>query len=383
MTRFELKKVFSKGSSKIALLLTLVFLLYMIGNANYLLWISEDNTELTGKQAAEKLRQAEQEWYGPLTEEKIAAVLTQGWTQGNRGIRILLARAFGGLDNTDSTVVDSLGPEDAGSFYDRRISSLKEWLEAQGDWYTDGEKEFLTGQYEALETPLDYEYAKGWSQLFSAASSVQMFLVLVIGFLVAGIFSEEYRTGASSIFFSSALGRGRAVRAKLRAGFLLITAVYWLSFALFSAGVLLELGAQGFDCGIQISSQGWKSFYNITFLQEYLLIAGAGYLGCLSVDSLSMLVSARTKSTVVSVILPFAALFSPAVVRIVNSPLAEKIEGLMPYQLTQMNSVIREFYLYPLFGKYVGGAWVLLILYAVLSGALQPAIYLIYRGQKE
>lgn len=379
MVRFELKKIFVKMSSKIALLLLLIFVAYSVSNANYLVWINQDNTELTGKAAAKKLREAENEWYGPLTVEKIEDVISQGWTQGNRGIRTLLTRAFGGLNSTDSTIVDTLSAADAADFYSKRVSSLKEWLREQGNWYTEQEKEFLVTQYEKMKIPLDYEYSKGWTQIFSTVSNLQMFLVLIIGFLVAGMFSEEYRTGANSIFFSSVLGRGKASRAKVKAGFLLITVVYWLTFAVFSIAVLLELGADGSDCMIQISSQGWKSIYNITFFQEYLLIAVGGYIGCLFVDSLAMLVSAKTKSTVVSVIVPFVVLFAPAVIKLGNSRLAEKVDGLMPYQLVQMNFTICEFYTYEIFGKIVGAVGILLILYAIAAVILHWGIYMVFR----
>ncbi len=368
MVRFELKKVVSKMSSKVALLLLLVFTIYMLSNANYLVWIEEDTqTELTGKAAAQKLREAEQEWAGPLTEEKLAEVISQGWSQGNRGIRFLLAMAFGEIYKPDFMIVGTLSEEDAGSFYENRTKSLREWLAAQGSWYTEEEKDFLTAQYEAVETPLVYDYTEGWTKLASTLPNVQMLLVLVIGFLVAGIFSEEYRTGASAVFFSAALGRDKAVRAKLKAGLLLITVVYWLTIAGFTAGVLLELGVGGAGCRIQTSIQGWTSFYNITFLQEYMLIAVGGYIGCLFMDSLAMLVSAKTKSTVVAVIVPFAVLFAPAVIKVMESPLAEKVEGLMPYQLVQMNSVIREFYIYKIPGRIVGAAGILLVVYLVLA----------------
>ncbi|MDD2959975.1 MAG: ABC transporter permease [Lachnospiraceae bacterium] len=379
MARFEFKKIFAKMSSKIALLLLLIFVAYSVCNANYLVWINEDDTELTGKTAAKKLREAENEWYGLLTDKKIEDVISQGWSQGNRGIRTLLTRAFGGLNNTDSTIVDTLSAEDAADFYSKRVSSLKEWIRAQGNWYTEQEKEFLVTQYEKMKIPLDYEYAKGWTQMFSAVSNLQMFLVLVIGFLVAGIFSEEYRTGACSIFFSTALGRGKAIRAKVKAGFFLITVVYWSTFVTFSIAVLLELGAGGSNCMIQISSQGWKSIYNITFFQEYLLIAAGGYIGCLFVDSLAMLVSAKSKSTVVSVIVPFVVLFAPSVIKIGNSRLAEKVDGLMPYQLVQMNSAICEFYLYEIFGKVVGAVGSLFILYAAVAAVLHWGIYMVFR----
>ena len=162
MVRFELKKVVSKMSSKVALLLLLVFTIYMLSNANYLVWIEEDTqTELTGKAAAQKLREAEQEWAGPLTEEKLAEVISQGWSQGNRGIRFLLAMAFGEIYKPDFMIVGTLSEEDAGSFYENRTKSLREWLAAQGSWYTEEEKDFLTAQYEAVETPLVYDYTVG------------------------------------------------------------------------------------------------------------------------------------------------------------------------------------------------------------------------------
>ncbi|MBS5216157.1 MAG: ABC transporter permease subunit [Clostridiales bacterium] len=379
---FELKKIFSKTSSKVALLFLFGFMIYLISIANSVVWLNEDGTELTGKAAAKKIREAEQKWYGPLTEEKIADVITQNWDQGNREIRTLIAKAFGGLDTIDTMIVDTLTADDAANFYKNRINSVKNWLEEQEDWYTQEEKTFITEQYKDMEVPLNYEYTKGWTKLFPAVSNLQTFLVFVIGFLVAGIFSEEYRTGSYSIYFSSAHGRGKAITAKIKAGFFLITAVYWISFLLFSFLVLNQLGFGGGDSQIQTSMIGWGSFYNITFKQEYFMIAAGGYIGCLFIDSLAMLVSAKTKSTVVSVIVPFAVIFAPSVIGVINTPLAEKINGLMPYQLIQMNSVISEFYLYKIMGQFIKGAGILLILYMISFIALQPVTYLIFKRGK-
>ena len=379
---FELKKIFSKTSSKVALLFLFGFMIYLISIANSVVWLNEDGTELTGKAAAKKIREAEQKWYGPLTEEKIADVITQNWDQGNREIRTLIAKAFGGLDTIDTMIVDTLTADDAANFYKNRINSVKNWLEEQEDWYTQEEKTFITEQYKDMEVPLNYKYTKGWTKLFPAVSNLQTFLVFVIGFLVAGIFSEEYRTGSYSIYFSSAHGRGKAITAKIKAGFFLITAVYWISFLLFSFLVLNQLGFGGGDSQIQTSMIGWGSFYNITFKQEYFMIAAGGYIGCLFIDSLAMLVSAKTKSTVVSVIVPFAVIFAPSVIGVINTPLAEKINGLMPYQLIQMNSVISEFYLYKIMGQFIKGAGILLILYMISFIALQPVTYLIFKRGK-
>lgn len=380
MVRFELKKVFSKMSSKIALLLlAALFAMTVYYAISEVVWLGENEEEVSGAAAAGLIREAGQEWYGPLTEEKIADVITDGWSFGNSGIRLMMIWAYGGMQSFDSTVLETLTAEDAADFYGNRVARLKEWLEDMGDWYTEGEKAFLTEQYEEMETPLDYEYAEGWETLFPKASSLQMFILLVTGFLTAGIFSEEYRTGADAVFFSAAYGRGKAIRAKLKAGFWLITLVYWITFGAFTAVVLLTLGSGGAGCMIQINIIGWKSFYNITFFQEYLLMAAGGYIGCLFTGTVAMLVSAKTKSAVPAVVTPFVLLFAPAIVKVAASPLAEKAEGLMPYQLVQINSALCEFYLYKFGGRIIGSVGILLVLYGILTVILQPGIYLVFQ----
>ena len=45
-----------------------------------------------------------------------------------------------------------------------------------------------------------------------------LILALVIGFLVSGIFSDEFQTKADAIFFSARLGRNKGVLSKIVAG---------------------------------------------------------------------------------------------------------------------------------------------------------------------
>ena len=50
---------------------------------------------------------------------------------------------------------------------------------------------------------------------------------ILMAFLVAGIFANESRWKTDSVYFSTEQGRKRGVIAKLSAGFLLTTVVYW------------------------------------------------------------------------------------------------------------------------------------------------------------
>lgn len=55
-------------------------------------------------------------------------------------------------------------------------------------------------KYKELKTPFYYEYMDGWAALLQNISTFILMLALVIGFLVSGIFSDEFQTKADSIF---------------------------------------------------------------------------------------------------------------------------------------------------------------------------------------
>lgn len=85
-------------------------------------------------------------------------------------------------------------------------------------------------------------------------------------------------------------------------------------------------------------------FMSLTYWQEYLLILVGGYLGSIFILLFTMFISAKTKSSVVGVIVPFVLIFLPT------------------------------------FLSGIGGAvGILLVIYVVLSVLLCPAVYQIYR----
>ena len=167
--------------------------------------------------------------------------------------------------------------------------------------------------------------------------------------------------------------------AKLVAGLAIVTGLYWLVMLLYSAIVLGILGISGADCMIQISLGGWKSFYNITFLQRHLLILFGGYIAILFVILVTMLVSAKTKSAVLSVMVPFILLFIPAFLSGGDSHILNQILMVLPDQLMQLGKPLKTFSLVELGGRVTGVLNVLFPVYAVLSVILWPVVYQVYR----
>ena len=300
-------------------------------------------------------------------------------TQGYSDIREMINRAFCEFQEYNYYRANSVTQEEIASFYDRRVLNLTEWLysDSQMNYYSEEEKQFLIAQYEELETPFYYEYADGWEALLEYSTTIIMLVVLVSGFFVSGIFSDEKQLKADSIFFSTVLGRNRAISAKIKAGFIVVTAIYWITMFLFSGIVLAVLGSGGGNCAIQNGFANWKSFYNITYLQAYLLTVLSGYLGNLFILFLSMCASAKTHSKALAVTIAFILLFIPSFLS--GLSILSEILGLLPDQLLQIPMAIKTFNLYQFGNKVVGAVPIIMIVYTVLFLFLLPVLYNVYR----
>ena len=402
MLRYELKNIFGRTGGKIALIVLAIGLAVICYSATLQVSYTDENGDShTGPTAARDLRDAKNEWAGPIDQAMITRAIDVNQqiissedynstdiqrqnaayhdTQGYATIRSLIAQTYGGFNEYDYYRLDTLTPDEAGELYDLRVQNLKEWLARPDITFSPAEKDFLVSQYEAMDTPLYYEYNDGWETLIYYAPTLVLFLLFVIIFLVSGIFPSEHRLKANAIFFSAKLGRNKAVRAKLLSGLVTTTVIYWAAIAIYTVVGLALLGADGAGGAFQLIK--WKSFYNLTIGQVYALSVLGGYVGILFLALLAMIVSALTRSQVVAVIVPYVLVLAA---NFANSLLSSwevlpQILGLLPDQLLQVAQVLDDFNLYTLFGHVVGAVPLLFLLYSALSLALIPLLYRIYR----
>lgn len=371
---------------------------FTIGHVTY---VDENGDTTTGIAAASALREEKNKWAGYVTEDVLQKVLEENALinnseeylskdvtennkayskkQGFSDIREMINRAFCDFREYNYYRADSVTKEEIRSFYGRRTAVLAAWLNSneQENRYSKQEQQFLIAQYEKLETPFYYEYADGWEALLEYAPSIIMLVVLITGFLVSGIFSDEIQLKADSIFFSAKLGRNKAITAKIKAGFIMVTSIYWIMMVLYSGIVLAVLGTGGAECAIQNGFANWKSFYNITFLQGYLLTVLGGYLGNLFILFLSMLASAKTHSKALAVTIPFILLFIPSFLSGIS--VLSEILGLLPDQLLQVCTAIKTFNLYQVGTKVIGAVPIIFTIYFLLFCILLPVLYQVYR----
>lgn len=402
MLRFEIKKIFSKSVNKIALVILIVALCIVsflaISSVDY---VDKEGNVTSGIVAAHYLRDEKNQWSGYITKDVLSEVieknakinsseeyLSKDYRENNKAyaekqgfsdIREMINEAFSSFQEYDYYRADSVSVNEVSSLYEQRISNLTEWLNSDEvkDNYSEAEKNYLIKKYKALETPLYYEYFDGWEALLEYAPTIIMLIVLIMGFLVSGIFSSEFQLKADSIFFSTKLGRNKGTVSKIKAGFLIVTVIYWGVMLVYSAVVLISLGTDGASCAIQTCMSGWKSFYNISYLQDYLLTMIGGYLGSLFILTFSMLVSAKAHSTVLAVTIPFILLFIPSFLSGIS--IFSKVLGLLPDQLLQISQAVNSFNLYQFGEKVIGAIPIIIILYFVLYCALLPMLYHVYR----
>ena len=251
MIRYEIKKIFSKSISKVSLVVLLFSLLiscyFAITNVSFL---DEQGKSHTGIAAAKSLREEKQKWEGVLDEAALQAVMDEykkiseeypirpgddsanllhdSKVQGFSEIKDMINMGFCEFRDFNYYRIDSLSKEEVGQIYENRGKSLEKWLNSEDadGLFDENEKAFLIEQYSEMKVPLYYEDYDGWKSALSYAQTIIMLIMLVSAFLVSGIFSNEFSWKSDSIFFSTKYGRDRGTRAKIMAGFIVVSAVF-------------------------------------------------------------------------------------------------------------------------------------------------------------
>ena len=412
MVRYELKKIFSSFGGKVTLVLyaAVVVLSCWLAAAGELnvgsVWVNEQGSRETGPAAVKKMQAARAEWTGWLNQDMLTRAVQEnarinatpqaqsndvrqndiafGWKQGFDPIRELINRSYSpGFRHYDYYTADGITAIDEHTFYSNRVKLVREWLNDKSDvgesTFTQQEKDYIISQYESLQTPFYMEYHDGWYQLLEKGMFILMMGILILSFALSGIFSGEFKWKADALYFSTTYGRTKGTSAKIKAGLLLITLLYWAGILVYSLFTLTYLGFGGGNTVIQVRL--WKSLYNITMRQAWVLAVSCGYLGNLFLGILTMLISAKTKSAAVAVSMPFIVIFIPVILQGTVDALST-FASLMPSTLLEFYQHLSTFDLVTVFGKVFRVADLCIPLYGLLTLILIPILYREYRAKQ-
>ena len=412
MVWYELKKMLSSVGGKIVLVLyfgVMMLSCWLAVSGTLTVgtgWVNEQGDYESGIAAVNKMKEAQNEWEGYIYQDKLTEVVNEnarinatpegqssdiqqnniayGWKQGFDPIRELINRSYASdFRSYDYYTADRLTSISEEEFYANRTLLLKKWLSDESDvaynLYSDAEKEYLIRQYESLETPFYFDYHNGWYQLLANAGFLSMLGILILGFLLAGIFSNEFKWKSDAVYYSTLYGRNKAISAKIKAGLLLVTILYWFAMLAYTLFVLAYLGFEGADCIVQI--EVWKSIYNITMYQAWGLNLICGYIGNMFLAVLTMLVSAKTKSSVIAVTIPFIIIFIPSFLQGMGDWL-DMLVALMPVSLLEFYNHLGTFQLMTILGKVYRVIDLCIPLYIFLTCTLIPIVYWVYRRKE-
>ena len=318
--KYELKKVFSKKLNRIVLIAALLaaaaLSVFAIGSVRY---VDEDGVGHTGLTASRRLVADRNRWAGELTGDKIAQVVnSRKEIKGKYPDEVpdkeygKTVQSYNDIENFvigvltpdmdwNQSVLYQLEDEQAENLYSIYGKNLQEMAGKYGE--TPEQQRFLAEQYEKTELPLPYEAKNSWDTIMMYVETYGMILAIVIGFLAAGIFAEEFRSQADAVFFSARYGRTKAAKHKVMAGLLMTTIVYWGGMGILSLVSLGVMGISGFSTPYQIDQP--YSIYAMTFGEYYLLTVLCGYIASLLAASVIMLIAAKMRSANVAVCVPF------------------------------------------------------------------------------
>lgn len=407
LLRYELQRVFCKRANQIVLILLAVLVAYACGSAMVQVeWVDTQGNSITGHSAAVALCRDREEWSGTLDQVMLEKALKEikeiyrstevdvqtqesnyllrSKLQGVQEIADLLGWSFLEEYNTFEEMVSDLQPEDLSRFYKNRVENRKAWLyRDETSWgyynYTPAEKQYILDKYESLETPLEIGYHEGWVQANSHISTYLKYGIILLSFILAGIFSDDFSLKTDAVYYTTLYSRNKGTIVKMVVGFLIITLVYWLCVGSYSVIVLGNLGTDGANCLIQSHAEYWDVRESLTFYQKYLLTVVSGYVGYLFIGFLVMWISGITKSPVLAVLVPSLLILLPEYLWNFYSPAMRRLIGILPDKLLDIETAIQYLYLYTIGNHVYTAIPIVVTLYPCILVVL---VFLCYRTHR-
>ena len=312
---FELRKVFSKRLSLIALVGILLFSV-LISFSTYQNKYAFDgvNAEGSGKTAVEIDKGIAAKYEGILTDEKVQQMMSDfAPTSDLHGLSAIYV-----YQNAMQSAAFSRFSDKEGNWNGLSVSDVF------------GNEEIKIG------------YVDGW--LSTSRNMVRVFVALALAVIImlAPIFSGEYE-GVDNIILTSKYGKTKCATAKVAAGILtaILTTALVAAFNLLLA--LIFYGTEGLDCSILYApsdyAEGFIPF-NITcgtLLKYQILLA---FTCTLSVTGITLLISAISKNQIVAFVASMAIFLFPVLLPITEANPLFRLIGLLPLHHVQAVSLL-------------------------------------------
>ena len=315
LIQFELRKIFSKRLTKIALIaMLLLSLLFAFSTYQNMYAFDGISNVGTGRTAVEIDKSVAQKYAGVLTDDKVRQMMS------------------------DFKPVQDLHGMNAKYLYMSAFQSAAfcRFSDMDGNW--NGLS--VADVYGDEEIRIGYNY--GWLKTSQNMEKGFLALSLVIVVMIAPVFSGEYG-GVDSIILTSKYGTTKCASAKVIAGNLAALLVTALIAALNFAAAALLSGNSGLDCSILFApvefAEGYIPF-NITCaaLLEYQLLLV--FTGALAVTGITLVLSAKCRNQMAALAASAAAFLFPVMIPVSETNPLFRLIALLPVYHVQFVSLM-------------------------------------------
>lgn len=315
LIQFELRKIFARRLTQIAVIALLIFSLFM-GFTTYRNMYAFDgiSQEGTGQKAVEIDKSIAEKYAGMLTDEKVRQMMT------------------------DFKPTQDLHGMNAAYLYRNAMQAalFRRFSDLDGNWnglsVSDvfGEEEIKIG------------YTYGW--LETSQNMIRIFLVLslVAAIMTAPVFCGEYG-GLDNIILTSKYGKTKCAAAKIIGSIIAALTVTAIVSVVNLIYAFILYGSSGLDCSILFAPEGFAERYipfNITFatlLKYQILLA---FTGTVSVTSITLVLSSLCKNQMAALVASFAIYLCPIILPVTETNPLFRMIALLPLYHAQFISLM-------------------------------------------
>ena len=264
--------------------------------------------------------------------------------------------------STYRTMISYVNPDKLTDFYERREQAIDDFLENSGQ--VGVEKEYLLNMEQKVETPFQYEWVEGWSQLLgSIVADLGIVMALFLAITLSPLFAGEWHDNTSSLVLTTKNGWGKVAFAKILTG-LAFTVEFFVILVIPSIiSQMLFMGTSGWDMPIQNIKP--LAIAPMNMLQAEIYEYAFALLGAIGFAGIVMFISATVKNNVLALLLSLAVVYGPMMVAEYLPYELQKALDLLP--LVGSSTDIFRTNTFNIFGKYVWSPY-LLITIPVLMG---------------
>lgn len=255
LVKFELKKLLSKKMNIIVIIvcLFLIILLFSMTGKDFTTTDKNGNS-YKGTQAIDIRKEQIKEISGNLTNKRIVEEI-QKLQELRNDENNLVTNSYGELDfspkiyneylnnrlnlltNINRVYADynasyitelfNINLDEQKDFYETRQQRIEEKLNQNynGKTYSNQEKQYWLEKSKNIETPFEYDFYYGYSNLYS---TYEMLIIGIIAICIclAPVFDGEYQSGTDKILLTTKYGKSKGITAKIIASYIFATVVF-------------------------------------------------------------------------------------------------------------------------------------------------------------